>query len=111
MYAPDQQYRLLDIARAADQSGVDFIDTTEHVLMGLNALHSGQGWDPHHLEHPQPEALITLAAMAGATRRIKLSPAVVVAAIWPADRPASSAAPRHARPRGVVGLGLAASWV
>ena len=110
MYAPDQQYRLLEIARAADQAGVDFIDTTEHVLMGLNALHSGQGWDPHHLEQPQPEALTTLAAMAGATQRIKLLSAVVIAPLWPAGLLAKSAATLHALSRGRFVMGVTASW-
>jgi probable F420-dependent oxidoreductase len=110
MYAPDEQYRLLDIARAADQAGVDFIDTTEHILMGLNALHSGQGWDPHHLEQPQPEALTTLAAMAGATQRIKLLSAVVIAPLWPAGLLAKSAATLHALSRGRFVMGVTASW-
>src|SRR5438105_15899095 len=72
MYSPAEQHRLLDIAKAADELGIDFIDTSEHVLMGQNALTAGQGWLPHHLEMPQPEPLTTLAAMAGATQRIKL---------------------------------------
>src|SRR3979411_3514092 len=72
MFGPDEQYRLLDVARAADQAGADFLDVTEHVLMGLNTLNSGQGWELHHLEQPQPEPLSTLAAMAGATQRINL---------------------------------------
>jgi probable F420-dependent oxidoreductase len=110
MYAPDEQYRLLDIARAADQAGVDFIDTTEHILMGLNALHSGQGWDPHHLEQPQPEALTTLAAIAGATQRIKLLSAVVIAPLWPAGLLAKSAATLHALSRGRFVMGVTASW-
>ena len=110
MYAPDEQYRLLDIARAADQAGVDFIDTTEHILMGLNALHSGQGWDPPHLEQPQPEALTTLAAMAGATQRIKLLSAVVIAPLWPAGLLAKSAATLHALSRGRFVMGVTASW-
>ena len=110
MYAPDEQYRLLDIARAADQAGVDFIDTTEHILMGLNALHSGQGWDPHHLEQPQPEALTTLAAMAGATQRIKLLSAVVIAPLWPAGLLAKSAATLHALSRERFVMGVTASW-
>src|SRR5436305_8004573 len=72
MYSPAEQHRLLDVARAADAGGADFVDVTEHVLMGLNALKSGQGWEPHHLEQPQPEPMATLAAFAGATTRVKL---------------------------------------
>jgi hypothetical protein len=71
MYRPEAQYRLLEVARAADQAGVDYIDTSEHVLMGRGALLAGQGWEPTHLDMPQPESLVTLAAMAGATQRIR----------------------------------------
>jgi probable F420-dependent oxidoreductase len=110
MYAPDQQYQLLEVARAADQAGVDFIDTTEHVLMGLNALHSGQGWEWHHLEQPQPEALSTLAAMAGATQRIGLLSAIVIAPLRPAGLLAKTAATLHALSRGRFVMGVTASW-
>src|SRR3984893_4539843 len=79
MYAPNEQYRLLDVARAADQAGADFIDVTEHLLMGLNTLKSGQGWELQHPDQPPPEPLATLAAMAGATQRINLLSAIVIA--------------------------------
>jgi len=110
MYAPDQQHRLLEVARAADQAGVDFIDTTEHVLMGLNALYSDQGWERHHLEQPQPEAVTTLAAMAGATQRIKLLSAIVIAPLRPAGLLAKNAATLHALSRGRFVMGVTASW-
>jgi probable F420-dependent oxidoreductase len=110
MYAPDKQYRLLEVARLADQLGVDFIDVTEHVLMGLNALHAGQGWEMHHLEQPQPEALTTLAAMAGATERVKLLSAIVIAPLRPAGLLAKTAATLHAISRGRFVLGVTASW-
>lgn len=110
MYAPDDQYRLLEVARLADQLGVDFIDVTEHVLMGLNALQAGQGWEMHHLEQPQPEALTTLAAMAGATQRVKLLSAIVIAPLRPAGLLAKTAATLHAISRGRFVLGVTASW-
>jgi probable F420-dependent oxidoreductase len=110
MYSPTDQYRLLEVARAADQLGVDFIDTTEHVLMGLNALNSGQGWEMRHLEQPQPEALVTLAAMAGATSRIKLLSAIVIAPLRPAGLLAKQVASLYAISGGRFVLGVTASW-
>src|ERR1051326_1386271 len=109
-FASSEQYRLLDIARAADQLGVDFIDTTEHVLMGLNALTSGQGWEMHHLEQPQPEALVTLAAMAGATSRICLLSSIVIAPLRPAGLLAKQVASLYALSGGRFVLGVTASW-
>ncbi len=110
MYAPNEQYRLLDVAHAADQAGADFVDVTEHVLMGLNALQSDQGWEPQHLEQPQPEALSTLAAMAGATQRINLLSAIVIAPLRPAGLLAKTGATLHALSRGRFVMGITASW-
>lgn len=110
MYSPSEQYRLLDVARAADQAGADFVDVTEHVLMGLNALRSDQGWEPHHLEQPQPEPLATLAAMAGATERINVLSAIVIAPLRPAGLLAKTGATLHAMSRGRFVMGVTASW-
>ncbi len=110
MYAPHEQYRLLDVARAADQAGADFVDVTEHVLMGLNTLDAGQGWELHHLEQPQPEPLSTLAAMAGATQRIGLLSAIVIAPLRPAGLLAKTGATLHALSRGRFVMGVTASW-
>ena len=110
MYAAAEQHRLLEVARAADQAGVDFIDVTEHVLMGLNALQSDQGWEWRHLEQPQPEALSTLAAFAGATERIKLLSAIVIAPLRPAGLLAKTAATLWAISQGRFVMGVTASW-
>ena len=110
MYSPSEQYRLLEVARAADALGVDFIDTTEHVLMGLGALQSGQGWELHHLDQPQPEALATLAAMVGATSRIGILSSIVIAPLRPAGLLAKQVASLHALSRGRFVMGVTASW-
>jgi len=109
-YSPEEQYRVLEVARAADDLGVDFIDTTEHVLIGLNALTSGQGWEMHHLEQPQPETLVTLAAIAGATSRIGIVSSIVIAPLRPAGLLAKQVASLYALSRGRFVLGVTASW-
>jgi probable F420-dependent oxidoreductase len=109
-FSPSEQYRLLEVALAADQLGVDFIDTTEHVLMGLNTLQSGQGWEMHHLDQPQPEALVTLAAIAGATSRIGIVSSIVIAPLRPAGLLAKQVASLYAISRGRFALGVTASW-
>jgi probable F420-dependent oxidoreductase len=110
MYAPSEQHRLLDVARAAEAAGADFVDVTEHVLMGLNALQSGQGWEWHHLEMPQTEPLLSLAAFAGATTRIGLLSAIVIAPLRPAGLLAKQAATLWALSRGRLVMGVTASW-
>jgi alkanesulfonate monooxygenase SsuD/methylene tetrahydromethanopterin reductase-like flavin-dependent oxidoreductase (luciferase family) len=84
MFPPHEQHRLLDVARHADQLGVDGIDVTDHVLIGEGALRAGQGWLPEHLNIRMTEPLTTLAAMAGATSQIKLISSVVIAPLRPA---------------------------
>src|SRR5690242_13012532 len=109
-YASNEQHRMLEVARAADDLGVDFVDTTEHVLMGLGALQAGQGWEPHHLEQPQPEALVTLAAIAGATSRIRILSSIVIAPLRPAGLLAKQVASLYALSQGRFVLGVTASW-
>jgi probable F420-dependent oxidoreductase len=110
MYAANEQHRLLDVARAADAAGVEYIDVTDHVLMGLAALDQGQGWERHHLEMVIPEPLTTLAAMAGATQRIKLLSSIVIAPLRPAGLLAKTAATLHALSRGRFIMGVSVSW-
>lgn len=110
MFAPHEQHRLLDVVRAAEACGADMVDVSEHVLMGEGALHAGQGWEPRHLEQPQPEALSTLAAFAGATTRIGLLSSIVIAPLRPAGLLAKTAATLHALSRGRFVMGVTASW-
>jgi probable F420-dependent oxidoreductase len=63
-----------------------------------------------HLEMPQTESLITLAAMAGATQRIRLLSAIVIAPLRPAGLLAKTAATLHALSQGRFVMGVTASW-
>jgi probable F420-dependent oxidoreductase len=110
MFPPNEQHRLLEVAKLADQLGIDQIDTSEHVLMGEGALTSASGWEPHHLEMPQPESLTTLAAMAGATTNIRLLSNVVIAPLRPAGLLAKMAASLHALSSGRYSMGVSVSW-
>src|SRR5207302_9432071 len=97
-------------AKQADELGVDAIDVSEHVLMGEGALSSGKGWERHHLEMAQPEPLTTLAAMAGATRNIRLISNIVIAPLRPAGLLAKMAATLHALSQGRFTMGVSVSW-
>jgi probable F420-dependent oxidoreductase len=110
MYPPSEQYRLLEVAKRADELGVDSIDVIDHVLMGEGALASGMGWEPHHLEMPIVEPLTTLAAMAGITRRITLISAVVISPLRPAGLLAKMGATLHALSHGRFVMGVSVSW-
>src|SRR5919199_1931868 len=112
IYPLDQQHRLIELAQQAEAAGFDDLSIPEHVLVGnlANEQDPWSGWEPHHLELPWPEPLVTLAAMAGATRRIRLISAVVIAPLRPAGLLAKMAATLHALSRGRFVLGVTPSW-
>jgi len=108
----DQQHRLIELARLADEAGVDDLTVPEHVLMGSNASDQDpwSTWEPYHLELPWPEPLLTLAAMAGVTRRVRLVSGVVIAPLRPAGLLAKMGATLHALSRGRFVMGISPSW-
>lgn len=112
IFPADQQHRLLEVARLADEAGIDDLHTPEHVLMGPNASEQDpwSTWEPHHLEMPWPEPLLTLAAWAGVTRRIRLVSGVVIAPLRPAGLLAKMGATLHALSRGRFVMGISPSW-
>jgi probable F420-dependent oxidoreductase len=108
----DQQHRLIEVGRLADEAGVDDLTVPEHVLMGSNARDQDpwSTWERHHLEMPWAEPLLTLAAMAGVTRRIRLVSGVVIAPLRPAGLLAKMGATLHALSRGRFVMGISPSW-
>src|SRR5215831_3145199 len=112
IFAPDQQNRLIDVARLAEEAGIDDLAAPEHVLMGSNASEQDpwSTWEPHHLDMPWPEPLLTLAAMAAVTSRVRLVSAVVIAPLRPAGLLAKMGATLHALSRGRFVMGVSPSW-
>ena len=110
-YAPDEQYRVLEVARAADDLGVDFIDTTEHVLMGLGALEARPG-----LADAAPGA--AAARSPGDARGDRGGDLAHRAGVVDRDRPAAAGglagqaggASLYALSRGRFVLGVTTSW-
>jgi probable F420-dependent oxidoreductase len=112
IFSPDQQHQVIEVARLADEAGIDDVTVPEHVLMGLHASQQDpwSTWEPHHLDMPWPDPLLTLAAMAGVTRRIRLVSAVVIAPLRPAGLLAKMGATLHALSRGRFVMGVSPSW-
>jgi probable F420-dependent oxidoreductase len=113
IFPPDQQHRLLEVARLADQAGIDYLTVPEHVLMGSHAREQDpwdSGWEQHHLDMPWHEPLITLAAMAGVTSRTRLVSGVVIAPLRPAGLLAKMAATLHSLSQGRFVMGVSPSW-
>src|SRR5919201_1434202 len=108
----DQQFRLIDVARQADELGFDDLSIPEHVLMGSHANQQDpwSSWEPHHLDMPWNEPPVTLAAMAGATSRLRLVSGALISPLRPAGLLAKMAATLHALSRGRFVLGVSPSW-
>ena len=112
MFPLDQQYRVVDVARIAEAAGVDYLSLPEHVLVGsnANAQDPWSAWEPHHLDMPWTEPLLTLAAMSSVTSRIRLVSGVVIAPLRPAGLLAKMGASLHVLSRGRFVMGVSPSW-
>src|SRR5579859_7391310 len=105
MFKDQPLRKMIDIARAADALGFDYLCLAEHVLMHASA----SGMHPAHELMPEP--LTTLAAFAGATERIGLMTGILIAPLRPAALLAKTVATLHALAGGRrVVLGVSTSW-
>jgi probable F420-dependent oxidoreductase len=105
--------QMLDIARAADELGFDYLCLAEHVLMHGQPDTRAHSTGPvmHTPDELMPEPLTTLAAFAGATQRIGLMTGILIAPLRPAALLAKTAATLHALAGGRrVVLGVSTSW-
>lgn len=76
----EDEYRHLEFAKIAEQTGFDGVFVSEHVVMGPSANANGIADNPRafvlpHMQDPAtpwPSPLIKLAAMAGATESIRI---------------------------------------
>ncbi len=106
----DDLAALVDWARAADASGVDQLVMTDHLAIGLNTDRYPYGRFPFPADEPWPEPLTTLAAMAGATERIRLGTGVLIAPARPALLLAKTLATLDVLSRGRLDLGVGTGW-
>ena len=80
---------VVDVARVADDAGIDQIVMPDHLAMGARTDRYPFGEFPYPPDEPWLEPLTVLAAMASATRRVRLATGVLIgpAAPGPARRP------------------------
>jgi probable F420-dependent oxidoreductase len=101
---------LVDFARRAEDAGVGQIAMTDHLVIGPRTDRYPYGRFPFSNEEPWPEPLVALAAIAGATRRIRLATAVLIAPLRAAPLLAKSVATLDALSGGRVDLGVGVGW-
>src|SRR3954452_19036466 len=101
---------VLDLARAADDAGVDRLVVTDHVVMGRNNDAYVWGRFPTPPAAPWLEPLTCLAAIAAATTRVRLATGIVIAPLRPAAVFAKTVATLDVLSGGRVDLGVGLGW-
>ena len=101
---------LIDVAKAADQAGVDQIVFTDHVIMSERTDRYPFGQFPVAPSYPWFEPMTLMSAVAGATERIRLSTGVLISPLRPAALLAKMAATLDQLSNGRLDLGIGTGW-
>jgi probable F420-dependent oxidoreductase len=106
----DDLAALTDLARIADATGIDQLVIPDHVVMGPHLENYPYGRFPLPLEEPWPEPLTLLAAMAGASSRVRLGTGVLITPLRPAALLAKTLATLDVLSRGRLEVGVGTGW-
>lgn len=102
---------VVDIARMADDVGVDQLVLPDHVAIGARLDRYPYGAKfPYPPTEPWLEPLTALAAIAGATQRVRLGTGVLIAPLRPVVLLAKTVATLDVLSRGRVDLGIGTGW-
>jgi probable F420-dependent oxidoreductase len=101
---------LLDLARAAEDAGVDRIIVVDHVVMGEHTENYQWGKFPVPPDAPWLEPLAVLSAMAAVTNRARLATGILIAPLRPAALLAKQAATLDQLSGGRLDLGVGTGW-
>lgn len=101
------------VARAAadaEEAGVDFVSITDHVVMGEQLGDYPYGSFPLPLTAPWYEPVVTLAAIAALTEKIRLHTAILISPLRPAVLLAKQIATLDDLSGGRVRIGFGVGW-
>ncbi len=107
---PSQWRQLLDLARLAEQAGVDRLLLTDHVLMGGNTQAYPWGPFPFPPDTPWLEPLSLISAMAAVTETIRFSTKILIAPLRPATLLAKTLATLDVLSGGRMEIGVSTGW-
>jgi probable F420-dependent oxidoreductase len=110
MFAAGDWRGLLDVARAADELGVDRVLVSDHVVMGAHTDRYPFGEFPFPPDAPWLEPLTALAAIAAVTTRVRLSTKIVIAPLRPAPVLAKTLATIDVLSDGRCEVGVGIGW-
>jgi probable F420-dependent oxidoreductase len=106
----DDLHRIVDVARACEQAGVDTLAVSDHVVMGPDVTLYPWGRFPITPDQPWMEPLAVLAALAAATERVRLHTSILVAPLRPATVLAKQVATVDVLSQGRLSLGVGTGW-
>jgi probable F420-dependent oxidoreductase len=101
---------LVDLARMAEDAGVDRVVVSDHVVLGPNLDAYPWGRFPTRADAPWLEPLTVLTAMAAVTTSIRLSTGILIAPLRPAALLAKTVATIDALSGGRLDLGVGTGW-
>ena len=101
---------LLEMAKVADAAGIDQLVLPDHLAIGPHTDRYPYGEFPLPVSEPWLEPLTTLAAIAGATSRIRLATGILIAPLRPALLLAKTAATLDVLSGGRLDLGVGSGW-
>ena len=101
---------MIELARRAEEAGIDRVVISDHVVMGRNTHEYAWGKFPVPPEAPWLEPLTVLTAMAAITSAIRLSTGILIAPLRPAALLAKAVATLDVLSGGRVDLGVGTGW-
>jgi probable F420-dependent oxidoreductase len=102
--------RIAEFARLCEARGVDQLSAVDHVIMSEATGKYPYGTFPSGMAQPWYEPLTLLAAIASATRSIRLSTGILITPLRPAVFLAKQVATLDRLSRGRVDLGVGVGW-
>jgi probable F420-dependent oxidoreductase len=108
--APGEWHRFVELARTAEDAGVDRVVLVDHVVMGPNTDAYAWGRFPTPPDAPWLEPMTVLAAMAAVTSRLRLATGILIAPLRPAVLLAKQAATLDVLSHGRLDLGVGTGW-
>jgi len=106
----DDLAAVVDVARAADEAGIDHVVMPDHLAMGTRTDRYPFGKFPYPPDEPWLEPLSVLAAMASATERVRLATGLLIAPLRSPLVVARTVATIDVLSRGRVDLGVGTGW-
>lgn len=109
-FPPGRLHEVVALAQRAEAAGVDSVIVPDHVVMGERTDRYAWGPFPFPIETPWLEPLSVLAAIAGATERLRLATGILIAPLRPAPVLAKTVATLDVLSQGRLDLGVGVGW-